>query len=754
MNCRSFKYAIALLLTAGAVAPVYAKWLPAESKSGVRLLDCRYDRQYLKDATQIESSRRWHVEPSQSTRKFVVPALGDSATAVTTTYQFIALEDMEQSGVAIAHDFSDWSSDNYVMIPASVYNGNRQRIVNRSYATGLDPADYDRRDLALTSNPIPQLNPDFGAPSLLEVSVCNTATPAIAILDRRGKEAIILLTEQGIPENDAIHDHALIVEESPDRSAATAVISAPGVREKKPQFIGFSESPDRAMNFTKGDTVTISVTEVRFPARSTADLLAGFMNTRKLHTDATSRLPRNFYPMSQVLKVMNENIDNRYFVNDSVEFYRPEGWDWMSYGWIGGMINTYPMIALGDAEHLRKVSRTFDFGLPQGKGAAGYYYDLLKPDGTVELRDACAIVPGIGLTRKNGDLLYWMVKQLELLKATGHEDRINPMWVEETRRLADAFLNTWEKYGTWGGYIHVETGEPATYNTSGGSSAVAGMALASRYFADSRYLKAAREAADNLYNNFSVVGFTSGGCGDILQNADSETAIALATAMVSLYETTGERKYLTMGERLADLCATWTVSFDYVLPPDLMLAKTGANMMGAVWASTQNKHGAPGFCTLSGDALFKLYRAGGNRDYAELLRDIIHAHAEGIQPDGTINERLTYCDADSRGYLDPNWKTGWNETNGALMALEIPGIYVKGGKELMVFDHAEARVLKTNGNKVTLEITNPTKMDATYTVLAETDEAAAKPLGDNAFVSRFTPVSVKAGKTKRVTLTL
>ena len=141
MNCRSFKYAIALLLTAGAVAPVYAKWLPAERKSGVRLLDCRYDRQYLKDTTQIESSRRWHVEPSQSTRKFVVPALGDSATAVTTTYQFIALEDMEQSGVAVAHDFSDWSSDNYVMIPASVYNGNRQRIVNRSYATGLDPAD-------------------------------------------------------------------------------------------------------------------------------------------------------------------------------------------------------------------------------------------------------------------------------------------------------------------------------------------------------------------------------------------------------------------------------------------------------------------------------------------------------------------------------------------------------------------------------------------------------------------------------------
>ena len=63
----------------------------------------------------------------------------------------------------------------------------------------------------------------------------------------------------------------------------------------------------------------------------------------------------------------------------------------------------------------------------------------------------------------------------------------------------------------------------------------------------------------------------------------------------------------------------------------------------------RNKHGAPGFCTQSGDALFKLYRSTGDASYAELLRDVIHAHAEGIQPNGKIKARLTYCDADSRG---------------------------------------------------------------------------------------------------------
>ena len=70
----------------------------------------------------------------------------------------------------------------------------------------------------------------------------------------------------------------------------------------------------------------------------------------------------------------------------------------------------------------------------------------------------------------------------------------------------------------------------------------------------------------------------------------------------------------------------------------------------------------------------------------------------------------------------------------------------------MVFDHAEAKIIKADGRKVTLEIKNPTGMDATYTIMAENEEDAAKPLGDNAFVSRFTPIDVKAGKTKRVTL--
>lgn len=141
---------------------------------------------------------------------------------------------------------------------------------------------------------------------------------------------------------------------------------------------------------------------------------------------------------------MDKNIDLRYYQKDSVEFYRPETADWMSYGWIGGLINTYPMLALGDDEHLRRVARTFDFALPRAKGKSGYYHDILQPDGTVLNRDAAAVVPGVAVTRRNGDVLYWMVKQFNLLESMGHKDFIRPEWEKNVRSLADAFVNTWK----------------------------------------------------------------------------------------------------------------------------------------------------------------------------------------------------------------------------------------------------------------------------------------------------------------------
>lgn len=715
------------------------KWLPSSSNesSDIRLLSCHYDKERLTSCEKIDdTNKEWEVQTKKQN-------ITDGELFV---FRFKALKDMPESGVAVAFDQYNWTSDNYVMIPASVYNGNRQRIVNRRYATGIDPSDYNMPDLALTSNPIPQLSPDFGSQSRLEISVCNTASPIIAILDRQKDEGILLLTDQGIERDGQTIDHGLIVEEALDRSIASFVVSAPGVREKKPEFIGFSRSPDRGLRIRRGDEITIRVTRLTYPCRNVPDLLEHFMHNRKRHIKCAP--PRNLIPMSEVLSIMNRNIDMRYFKNDSVEFYRPETADWMSYGWIGGLINTYPMLALGDNEHLRRVACTFNFALPRAKGKSGYYYDILLPDGKVLNRDAATVVPGITVTRRNADVLYWMIKQFNLMKSMGNGNLIRKQWEDDVQRLADAFVKTWDEDGTWGNYLYVETGKVAIFNTTSGAMAIGGLALAAEYYKQPDYLRIAEESAGDLYRQYAIRGFTSGGCGDILQNSDSETAVALMTSLMTLYEITGKASYLRQSRDLANLCATWTVSFDYQLPENTPLAKLGANLTGAVWASTQNKHGAPGFCTQSGDALFKLYRATGDTLYAELLRDIIHAHAEGIQPNGKITERLTYCDADQRGSRADGWETGWNETNGALMALEIPGIYIRADLgNIYVFDHVEAKIIKNNSHKLALRIYNPTKYDAEITIFIENSKAAAKPLGDNSFLKWNDKIKIKAGET-------
>ena len=313
-------------------------------------------------------------------------------------------------------------------------------------------------------------------------------------------------------------------------------------------------------------------------------------------------------------------------------------------------------------------------------------------------------------------------------------------------------MKTWERHGQWGNYVNHETGDIAIHNSTSGAMAIGGLALAATYFDEPMFLKVATEAADYYYNqDFIRKGFTYGACSDIMQNADSETAAAFMTSLMALYEASGDRRWLEMSRNLANLVATWTVSYDYELPRSTELGTLEAKLAGVYWASTQNKHGAPGICTSSGDALFKIYRATGDRRYAELLRDIVHAHAEGIKPGGEITERLTYCDADSRGSRGGG-STGWNELNGILMVMELPGIYLRTDKpEMFVFDHVEARVVKRDQERVTLRITNPTKFDTRVAIFAEQQPQAQRPLGNAPFL-KWPKIEVKSGQTTEVTL--
>ena len=55
--------------------------------------------------------------------------------------------------------------------------------------------------------------------------------------------------------------------------------------------------------------------------------------------------------------------------------------------------------------------------------------------------------------------------------------------------------------------------------------------------------------------------------------------------------------------------------------------------VGSVFANIQNKHSAPGICTLSGDSLYKLWRWTQDALYLELLKDIALTIGQYISTD-------------------------------------------------------------------------------------------------------------------------
>lgn len=712
-------------------------------RARMRLLACWYEGSKLA-ATRVFKNGALQTQKSAWQATLQSRTVPGEKGALDLDFSFRLTSGFVQSaGVAVAFDFAEWSTENYVLIPASVYNGNRNRIVKRGYATGLDRADLYKKDLPLTTTELPQLAPTLGQTSKIEVSACNTTTPALCFFNPKTKRAFMVLAEQGIKIGDTVMDNGLSMEESVDRSRASFIISAPGVRERKPEFIGFGSSPDRGRDWKRGEEVKLRLRVYSFAAPDISALLDKFMTARKDVTGANQ--PRNLVPFSEVARLMTNRIDSRFHQGKEFQFYCPENAAWISFGWIGGLMNTFPMLALGDEMHLERVTKTFDFAMPRAQGKAGYFYGALNYDGKVFGREGYDEFPEIALTRKNGDVLYWMLKQLLLLKAQGRAAAIKPQWEQSVRRLSDAFVATWERDGQWGNLVNVDSGAVAVYNTSGGVSAIGGLTLAAHYFHQPEYLKIAQEAAGFYYErDFVKQGMTTGACADILQNADSETAAGFMTALMTLYEITGDARWLEKSRNLANLLATWTVSYDYELPRNTELGALGAKLAGTVWASTQNKHGAPGICTSAGEALLKIYRATGDRRYADLLRDIAHAHAEGIKPDGQITERLTYCDADSRGSRGGG-STGWNELNGILMSLELPGLYVRTDTgQHIVFDHVEVKTSRRDNSGVTLTLFNPTKFAARVAVLAESAQQAKVPLGTTSFL-KWPHVEVPAG---------
>ncbi|MEK0315736.1 hypothetical protein [Cohnella sp. 56] len=340
-------------------------------------------------------------------------------------------------------------------------------------------------------------------------------------------------------------------------------------------------------------------------------------------------------------------------------------------------------------------------------------------------------------------------------------------WLQGLRKLADAFVRLWDTNGQFGQWVDHDTGELLVGGSAGGAMAIGGLALCGRLFGEARYTEVARAAGEDYYRRFTLAGITTGGPGEILQCPDSESAFALLESYIALYETTGDRAWIERAEEAADQCISWCVSYDFEFPAASTFGRLGMRTAGSVIANVQNKHSAPGICTLSGDALLKLFRATGKPRYLMQLRETAHNMTQYLSradrpirgwdgqdmPAGYMSERVNMSDWEGAELVGEALPLScWCETSNMLTYAEVPGIYTQPDTGLICeLDHVKC-VLETaaDGGKA-LRITNPTAWPATVKLLAEHAPEAAQPLGVCASPS-WPRIRIGPGETRIVAL--
>ncbi|MGN0447413.1 MAG: hypothetical protein ACI4GC_02575 [Acutalibacteraceae bacterium] len=469
---------------------------------------------------------------------------------------------------------------------------------------------------------------------------------------------------------------------------------------------------------------------------------------------------------------------------------------------MGGAINTLPGFVLGNSESKEKSRKTLDFVFSKLQHKSGFLFGLFydgKVYGDNQIQPENA---NIILSRKNADALYYLAKQLLFFKR--NNENIPELWHKGLRRLADAFVTYYKNNGEISQFIDIEAGKPYVYGSSGAGIVCAGLALCSSYFNCGDYLEIAQSIGEDYFKNFISKGFSTGGPGEALACPDSESAFALLESFVILYRFTQNKKWLEYAENTASLCASWCVGYDYAYESDTQLFERGTATTGAVWANLQNKHAAPGICTLSGEALLHLYRATGNRAYLELLKDISHnitqfvstaenpiyasyvwhnkpAHLQKLvnrwiaktvftlfkgknakklinsprqkvfNATGRVNERVNLSDWEGRNNVgEIPIGSCWCEVSVMLTYLEIPAVYIQRDTGFcFALDHIECSVKDRTDGTLTVELFNPTRYDANYRIFIDSEKACRNAVPPDELLSTEN-VFLLAGERKQI----
>lgn len=585
---------------------------------------------------------------------------------------------IQKGFVALTFKIDAFNESSYLFIPACVYNGNKFESLDKDYPPMYNDCEIGvDRNIRITD--VPRLNRDGSGE--IEISAADTATPCVGIYSPgKGKEkckckgkgkgkGYLLFFSQGCKG----HDFSI--------SVKTGEISVcyPKLRKKQYRFPHIIESCDKIVEISNGEMIEIPYRIFEFKINSINELYEKFFENRKcLYTNnSVDNISSKELFILQENKFNTCNYNGQYYkVGCSDSKYE----DWQT-GWIGGGISTYPLLKVGSDLSKQRALSTL-LSMVEMQTAAGWFYGIVK-DG-VRHGDGFDKPDSLNwhLIRKSGDALFFLIKQFEIMG-----DVPKPLLVSAIK-VSDAFVSLWNQYGQFGQFVDCESGRLIVGNTTCGAIAVAALCKAGSFFSNPVYIDVAKSAAIQYYERDLKNGFTTGAPGDALACPDSESAFALLEGFVALYETTKEEIWLEYAITAANFASSWVMSYSYKFISPCEFDRLEINTVGSVFANIQNKHAAPGICTLSGDSLYKLYLWTKNAFYLDIIKDIasfipqcisragrkITAKNGEILPDGYICERVNTSDWEGSEWVG-NVYCGscWCETSLLLTYADLSG---------------------------------------------------------------------------------
>ena len=536
---------------------------------------------------------------------------------------------------SLVFDFPEWEPDTWVFMPACAYNGNRDArcaFFRRypPYPSGRSCGPEPER----LQSQVPALAPDGSG--LIEVTSGDMATPCAGFFFPKARRGVLVFTEQELDGRNlgfAVKAGSLRVDYPANRSQAYRFCRQP------------APNPDSPLTLAKGTRLRSRFRTFDFEAADVSAFLERFFRERKCLL-ADARAPNGY---TKELWADTERAWNEHCWVDGA--YRQEIAKWVP-GWTGGPASVYPLYRFGGELTRERCRQTIDF-MMRHQSKFGFFYGRVVKDENVVDEPYCGPrdEPNRHLIRRSADGLYFLIR-------CGRQMGWKDGWKEGARRCADAFVRTWRRHGQFGQWVDVEDGRILVGRSTSCALAPAALYEAWKEFGESAYREVALASCADYCARDLDRGVTYGGPGDIVSAPDSESAFALLESCVVLAEETKEPAWLRRARQAAALCSSWAVSYRYRFPPTCTFAKLDVNTVGAVFASVQNKHAAPGICTCSGDSLLRLYRLTGDAAYLELCKDIAYFLPQVVSrtdrpvvtrngqplPPGFVSERVNMSD--------------------------------------------------------------------------------------------------------------